>query len=59
MFSFRVNLDSGNVEVLVNNYVEYEIPKADFPQFAFLAWKAAKNPSDMTRVRNVSFDSLK
>ena len=53
MYSFRVNLDSGNVEVLVNGYVEYEIPKADFPQFAFLAFKAAKKPTEMTRVHNV------
>ena len=59
MFQFRVNLSTNEVEILVNGYVEYAMPKHQFPQFAFLAWKEAKNPSDMTRVRNVSFDSLK
>jgi len=58
MYSFRVNLDSGNVEVLVNGYVEYEIPKADFPQFAFLAFKAAKKPTEMLRVRNAQIIHL-
>jgi heterodisulfide reductase subunit B len=54
-----VNLDSGNVEVLVNGYVEYEIPKADFPQFAFLAFKAAKKPTEMPRVRNAISYTIK
>ena len=53
MYSFRKNLDSGNVEVVKDGYVEYEIPKAEFSQFAFLAWKEAKNPSKMKRVRNL------
>ena len=53
MFSFRVNLSTNEVEILVNGYVEYAMPKADFPQFAFLAWKEAKTPSKMKRVRNL------
>ena len=53
MYSFRVNLDSGNVEVVKDGYVEYEIPKKEFTSFAFLAWKEAKYPTKMTRVRNL------
>lgn len=52
MYSFRKNLDSGNVEVVKDGYVEYEIPKAEFSQFAHQAWNEAKNPTKMRKVRN-------
>jgi len=58
MFAFRLNLDTGQVEIVVNGYVEYEIPKADFPQFAFLAFKAAKKPTEMLKVRNAQIIHL-
>ena len=59
MYSFRVNLDTNQVEVLVDGHVEFEVPKEAFPQFAFLAWKEAKNPTQMRRVRNAIDYSFK
>ena len=53
MYSFRLNVDTGMVEVVKNDYVEYEIPKADWPRFGIEAWKACKYPTLLPRVRNL------
>ena len=53
MFQFRVNLSTNEVEILVNGYVEYAMPKAKFDQFASQAQYAAKNRHTMIEVRNL------
>ena len=53
MFSFRLNLSTNEVEILVNGFVKFSVDKADFPQFALGAWSEAKNPTQMRRVRDL------
>lgn len=53
MYTFRWNLDTNQVEVLKNGFVEYEIHSADFKLFASTAWTVAKYPSAMRKVRNL------
>ena len=52
MYTFRVNLDTNQVEVLKNGFVEYEIHTADFKVFAHTAFTVSKYPSAMRKVRN-------
>lgn len=53
MFSFRLNLSTNEVEILVNGFVKFSVDKADFPEFAHGAWLEAKNPTQMRRVRDL------
>ena len=53
MYTFRLNLDTHMVELLKDNYVEYEIPQDDFDRLAYQAYTLSKCPDAMQKVRNV------
>ena len=59
MYTFRLNLSTNEVEILEDGFVKLAIPKIDFNQFSYGAWKAAKNPSQMRRVRDLIDITLK
>jgi len=53
MFSFRINRDTNQVEILREGYVVLEMSRAEFTIFAFQAWAAVKNPTAIPRVRKI------
>ena len=52
MFSIRMNLDTQMIEILKDGYVEYEVPYADWTQYAGVIATGYNHPGTMRKVRN-------
>ena len=52
MYTIRMNLDTKMVEILVDDYVMFEVPNKAFDDFYDKVYMAYNFPSTMRKVRN-------
>jgi hypothetical protein len=59
MYSFRLNMDTNQVEILKDGFVVLEIDQRVYRTFAQEAWLVSKYPLSMPKVRNAIDYSFK